>query len=168
MKRLLSVVLGLGLAFPLAALAGQFPFADSPAQSSAKKPSAVRFLYPEQVTVAANKPATIELHFRINDGLHVNSHTPHEPELIPTNLVVPEIAGVKVLGVDFPQGTEYSLAADPSKKLSVYTGEFTLKMKVQIQPGDHLLQAGLRFQACDTNSCYPPRTIPVAIDLQGK
>ncbi len=168
MKRLICVALSLGLAFPVGASAGQLPFADAPVQSSAKKPSAVRFLYPEQVTIAANKPAMIELHFRINEGLHVNSHTPREPELTPTNLAVPETNGVKVLSVDFPPGTEYSLAADPKRKLSVYTGEFTLKMKVQVQPGDHLLQAGLRFQACDTNSCYPPRTIPVAIDLQGK
>jgi hypothetical protein len=169
MKRLTSAVLsvGMSLLLPLAASADQLPFSEAPAQSSVRKQS-VRFLFPEQVTIDANKPTAIELHFRIADGMHVNSHNPREPELIPTNLVMQEMDGIKISSVDFPVGTDYALAADPGRKLSVYSGEFVLKMRVEARPGDHLLQGGLRYQACDTNSCYPPRTIPVVLDLQAK
>lgn len=169
MRRLFPVALSFGLALfiPGIAGAGQLPFSSAPAQSSVRQ-QAVRFLFPEQVTVAAKKTATVELHFRIEDGLHVNSHTPHEPELIPTTLNIPQMAGVKVVGLEFPAGSDYSPAFDPKKKLNVYTGEFVLKMKVEAQPGDYLLQGGLRYQACNTNSCYPPHTIPVVIDLQAK
>jgi hypothetical protein len=34
--------------------------------------------------------------------------------------------------------------------------------------GDHLVEARLHFQACESNACMPPRTIPVAMDVIGK
>jgi hypothetical protein len=30
------------------------------------------------------------------------------------------------------------------------------------------VQAALRYQACDANSCYPPKTAPVAVSLIAK
>ncbi len=171
MKRPVPAVMAFALILsigPGVTFAAQMPFSDAPVQSSVRKQQSVRLLYPEQVSIAANKPATVELHFKVADGLHVNSHAPREPELIPTNLIIPEMNGMKVTAVEFPAGTDYSPAFDPKRKLSVYSGEFILKMKVEAQPGDHLLQGGLRYQACDTNSCYPPKTIPVVIDLQAK
>ncbi len=128
----------------------------------------VQFLYPEQITVAADKPNVVELHFRVNDGLHINSHTPRAKSLIATRLMVEEPAGVNVASVDFPPGTDYSPAFSPQDKLSVYTGEFVLRAHVIAKPGDHLVQAALRYQACDANSCYPPKTAPVAVSVIAK
>ncbi|HYK35983.1 protein-disulfide reductase DsbD domain-containing protein [Alloacidobacterium sp.] len=125
----------------------------------------VRFLYPEQVTLPAGKPSIVELHFRVNDGLHINSHTPREKSLIPTQLMVEEPTGVNVASIDFPAGADYSPAFSPSDKLSVYTGEFILRAHVTAQRGDHLVQAALRYQACDAHSCYPPKTAPVAVSV---
>jgi hypothetical protein len=104
----------------------------------------------------------------VNDGLHINSHTPREKSLIPTQLMVGEPTGVNVASVDFPAGTDYSPAFSPNDKLSVYTGEFVLRAHVTAQHGDHLVQAALRYQACDANSCYPPRTAPVVVSLIAK
>ena len=126
---------------------------------------AVRYEYPEQVTVAAGKPETVELHFRIRDGLHINSHMPLQKSLIRTELIVMEPPGVKVAAVDFPAGSDYALKALPNEKLSVYTGEVVLQAHVTAQRGEHLVQAALRYQACDTNSCYPPKKAPVAVDI---
>jgi len=139
-------------------------------QSDAKanQKQLVQFLYPEQVTVAAGKPSVVELHFRVNDGLHINSHTPSEKSLIPTQLMVEEPTGVNFASVDFPAGTEYSPAFSPNDKLSVYTGEFVLRAHVTAQRGDHLVQAALRYQACDAHSCYPPKTAPVAVSVIAK
>jgi len=137
-------------------------------EAQAKAPQQVQFLFPEHVTVSAGKPGTIELHFRVNDGLHINSHTPREKSLIPTQLLVEEPAGLKIDAVDFPPGTDYSPAFSPNDKLSVYTGEFVLRAHVVAQPGEHLMQGALRYQACDANSCYPPKKAPVAVDVVGK
>lgn len=125
----------------------------------------VHFLYPQQVTVPAGKSQVVELHFRINEGLHINSHTPRQKSLIRTELIAAEPSGVEIASVDFPPGTDYAFPADPSQKLSVYSGELVLKMHLTADRGNHRLQGGLRYQACDTNTCFPPRTLPFAIDI---
>jgi len=128
----------------------------------------VHFLYPQQVTLAAGKAQTIELHFRINEGLHVNSHEPRQKSLIRTELIEVEPAGVKIAAVDFPQGSDYAFPADPSEKLSVYTGEFVLKMHLTVERGNRLMQGALRYQACDAHTCFPPRNLPVSVDVLGQ
>jgi hypothetical protein len=125
----------------------------------------VHFLYPQQVTLRAGKPATILLHFRVEQGLHINSHTPPAKSLIGTDLKVPNPEGFTVTALDFPPGAAYAFPAFPSEKLSVYTGEFVVTMHLTAQPGNHLLQGMLRYQACDTNTCFPPRNATVPIDI---
>jgi hypothetical protein len=125
----------------------------------------VHFLYPQQVTVQAGSAQTIDLHFRIANGLHINSHTPRQKSLIRTELIVAEPEGVKIPTVDFPDGTDFAFPADPSQKLSIYTGEFVLKMHLTAQAGNHLIQGALRYQACDNSTCFPPRNVPVAVDV---
>jgi hypothetical protein len=145
---------------------GQGPLFDSAPRSAAKP--AVVFLYPEQVTVPAAKPTTVALHFRIAPGLHINSHTPRENELIPTTFSIPESSGVRLVGVVYPPGTDFTLPIDPTTKLSVYSGEFTIQARIVAAPGGHLVEATLRYQACDNNACMPPKTITAAIDIIGK
>jgi hypothetical protein len=130
--------------------------------------AAVEFLSPGQVTVPAHRTTQIDLHFRVADGLHINSHAPLDKSLIPARLAVVEAHGLNVTAVDFPPGTEYALQFSPREKLSVYTGEFVLHAHVTAEPGDHALEAGLRYQACNANSCMPPHTLPVEITVTGK
>src|ERR1700761_8330989 len=65
---------------------------------------AVEFLSPAQVTVTARRSAVVDLHFRIADGLHINSHAPSDKTLIPTRLAVVEAPELNVTAVDFPPG----------------------------------------------------------------
>jgi hypothetical protein len=130
--------------------------------------AAVEFLSPGQVTVPAHRTAQIDLRFRVADGLHINSHAPLDKSLIPARLAVVEAHGLNVTAVDFPPGTEYALQFSPREKLSVYTGEFVLHAHVTADPGAHVLEAGLHYQACNANSCMPPHTLPVEITVTGK
>lgn len=132
------------------------------------RPQDVQYLFPEQVSVAAGKDAVIEMHFKVNHGMHINSHTPREKWLIATRLQVTDSPEVKLGAVEFPAGEDYTLAAMPKDKLSVYTGEFVVRAHITARPGQHILQGTLRYQACDTNSCYPPREAPVAVDVIAK
>jgi DsbC/DsbD-like thiol-disulfide interchange protein len=168
MRRIFCIALASVFCLELQCAVSQKLAWQSDAQAKGDAHPLVRFLYPEQVTVAAGKPAVVELHFRINDGLHINSHTPREKSLIPTQLMVEEPTGVNVASVDFPTGSDYSPAFSPNDKLSVYSGEFVLRAHLTAQPGDHLVQAALRYQACDAHSCYPPKTAPVAVSLIAK
>jgi DsbC/DsbD-like thiol-disulfide interchange protein len=132
------------------------------------KPSSVVFLYPEQITIPAGKPITVTLHFRVAPGQHINSHTPAADELIPTVLTIPSEIGVQLISAVYPPGAEFALPLDPTTKLSVYSGEFSLQARIKATPGNHLVEARLRYQACENNVCMPPKTIPVAIDVLGK
>ena len=128
----------------------------------------VVFLYPLQLTVPAGKPTPVSLTFQVADGLHINSHNPTSKTFIRTELLLPTDPSAKLSAIDFPPGAPYALPAFPQDKLSVYTGQFTVQARVTVTPGNHMLRAKLRYQACATNSCYPPRTIPVNIDVIGK
>jgi hypothetical protein len=135
---------------------------------SAPKSEAVKYLYPEQITLVPGKASTVELHFRIAPGLHINSHTPKDKFLIPTTLTVPQSAGVRLELAEYPAGVEYTLPADPTTKLNVFTGEFAIHARLTATAGDHLVEAKLRYQACDEAQCMPPKTITVPIDVVAK
>ena len=137
-------------------------------QGTSVKPSAVEFLYPEQVTVEAGKPVVVTLHFRVAEGMHINSHAPKEEFLIPTTLEFPDGAGVKLERAEYPAGGEYGFASDPGNKLSVYVGEFTIAARIRAEKGNHLVEAKLHYQACNNAQCFPPRTAMVAVDVIGK
>jgi hypothetical protein len=158
----------LPLALAVASLSAQAPFGDLSSRPAAAKAPAVTYLFPEQVTIAADKPSSIDLHFKVADGLHVNSHTPLMVELIPTTLELPKTSGVRLAKADFPPGKDFGLAINPREKLSVYTGEFTVRTELIAAKGNHLVQAILHYQACNNESCMPPHSIPVAIDVIAK
>lgn len=147
--------------------AQKLPWQSSLSGSSfvSKRPQDVQYLFPEQVSVAANKDAVVDLHFKVNPGMHINSHTPREKSLIATRLIVAEMPSMEIGPVEFPAGSDYTLAAMPNDKLSVYTGEFVVRAHIHAKAGQHMFQGALRYQACDTNSCYPPREAPVAVDV---
>jgi len=132
------------------------------------KTDAVTYLFPEQVSVPVGKPSQVTLHFRIAQGLHINSHTPSDDFLIPTEFSIPNGSGVQLQSATYPAGTVIVLPIDPTTKLSVYTGEFIIQARLVATAGNHLVQGKLHYQACDQNQCMPPKTITVAIDVIGK
>lgn len=132
------------------------------------KPEAVEYLYPEQVRVLSGKSSPVTLHFRVAQGLHINSHTPTDTYLIGTELSIPETSGVRLDAANYPPGAEFKPDADPKMKLNVYTGDFAIDTRIVATKGNHLVEAQLRFQACDQNACMPPKTITVPIDVIGK
>jgi hypothetical protein len=145
----------------------QSPLLDKPDHSVLKQ-EAVQYLYPEQVAIPAGKSTVVTLHFRVAPGFHINSHTPKEEFLIPTALAIPAESGVKLDSAIYPQGTEFILPADPQTRLIVYTGDFAIQARITTAQGNHLVEAKLRYQACDQQQCMPPKTANVAIDVVGK
>jgi hypothetical protein len=151
------------------ALAAQAPFGNL-GDRPAKQP-AVTYLYPEKITIQADKPSLVDLHFQVGAGLHINSHTPRSEELIPTTIRLPETSGVRLAKADFPPGTDFAFTAGPDtpqEKLSVYTGEFVVHAELIASKGEHPVEATLHYQACTNNICMPPHSIPVAINVIAK
>lgn len=140
---------------------------DANQSRSSVKSESVQYLFPEQVTVTAGKSSAIALHFRIVEGLHINSHTPSDEFLIPTVFSIPAGDGVKLEAANYPTGANITLPSDPKTKLNVYTGEFVIQAKITAPRGNHLVQGKLRYQACNDSQCFPPKTITVPIDVIG-
>ena len=128
----------------------------------------MEYLFPEQVSIPAGKSSPVALHFRIRQDLHINSHKPTSDYLIPTVFSIPESSGVRLESATYPAGADFTLPVDPSTKLSVYSGDFAIQARIVASQGDHLVEAKLRYQACDQNVCLPPKTITVPIDVVGK
>jgi len=161
MKRALA---GLILLVPGALVSQEIGRLDAPA---AKSKSYVVYAA-EQQSVTAGKQSVLELHFRVVDGFHVNSHTPKSELLIPTQITLKPAVGVKMVTAEYPPGTSYSFAADPSEKLDVYSGAFTVKLPVVAERGEHTVDGTLRYQACDQAACYPPKSLPVEVIFTAK
>jgi Thiol:disulfide interchange protein DsbD, N-terminal len=166
MMRLGIVLAGLLVALPGESVlpAQQIGNLDAPAA----KPKAYVVYAAEQQNVAAGKRSVLELHFRVVDGFHVNSHTPKSELLIPTQIAFQPAAGVKAEAVEYPAGTSYSFSFDPTEKLDVYTGAFTMKLPVVAEAGTHTVDGTLRYQACDHAACYPPKSLPVQVIFTAK
>ena len=122
----------------------------------------------EEQTVKTGKKSVIELHFKVSDGYHVNSHTPKSELLIPTNLTLKPATGITASPTEYPAGTAYSFSFEPGEKLDVYTGAFTVKIPVVADAGSHTVDGVLRYQACDNAACYPPKSLPVEFIVNAK
>lgn len=143
---------------------GQMGSLDAPAA----KPKSYVVYSAEQQVVTAGKRSVLELHFRVVDGFHVNSHTPKSELLIPTQIVLQPASGVKAEALEYPMGTSYSFSFNPSEKLDVYSGAFTVKVPVVAEAGTHTIDGSLRYQACDHAACYPPKSLPVELLFTAK
>jgi hypothetical protein len=144
-------------------------FASAHAQmDGAPKPKSYVMYTAGPQMVPAGKPGVLELHFRVMDGFHVNSHTPMSALLIPTALNLDAASGVKPGTLEYPAGKTFTFSFDPTEKLDVYAGDFTVKVPIIAAAGEHTVVGTLRYQACDNAACYPPRTLPVQILFTAK
>jgi len=101
--------------------------------------------------------ATLEVTVVIQDGWHINSHSPLDPFLIPTRIRLALPAGWQVGEAVFPDHhlARFAFSDDP---LAVYDGVFPVSIPVTRESSDAVafLTGVLEAQACDDNSCLPP------------
>ena len=145
-------------------VAGQLGQLDAPPKAVKHRVTYVA----EAQTVAAGKLGVLEVRFRVDEGFHVNSHTPKSDLQIPTALELGSAPGVKVTAAEYPAGKEYSFSFDPSEKLDVYSDSFVVRVPIVAVAGQHELKGELKYQACDKAACYPPRTLPVDVVFAAK
>lgn len=134
----------------------------------APKPKNTVLYVAEQQTVTAGRKANVELHFKVLDGYHVNSHTPKSDFLIPTELKAQPATGVTLTAPVYSTGQEFSFSFSPTEKLDVYSGDFFVKLPIVATAGEHTLDATLHYQACDHAACYPPKSLPVQVLFTAK
>jgi hypothetical protein len=155
-----------------AALLGILMVAASLADDSmpGKKSPSVAFTPVSLTTVVRGQESNLDLHFRVGDGFHINSNTPTADFLIPTALKFDTPTDIVLGKITYPQGEEKSFPFAPDDKLSVYSGDFTVTLKVHplstVAPGNYEFHGQLKYQACDNAACYPPKQVPVNFQVK--
>lgn len=144
-------------------------FAAAAAAQLAPADQYVTYAPPEKLQVAAGRPAAVELQFRVNQGLHINSSEPRSEYLVPTRLRFLPPTDLAVSKIQYPAGEEMALSFSPNNKLSVYTGDFKITAQVSASrsatTGPYTVHGELKYQACNDKACFPPKTLPIAFNV---
>lgn len=146
-------------------VAAQAPAPDIPGKPGGE----VTALPVPRVTVAAGKPARVELQFRVAPGYHINSNLPRSELLIATVLKLAPPTDVGVGKVTYPKGEDIRLPLAPEEKVNVYTGDFAISALVSAArtatPGRYKVHGELKYQACNDRACFPPRKVAVEFEV---
>ncbi len=124
-------------------------------------------LLTDSLQLTANKVQDVELRFRVDPGFHINSHTPKDELLIPTQLKL-QPSSLHIAAEQYPPGSHFHLAIGAGEDLDVYQGDFRVVLRVEPTRGDSTLTGALRYQACDTASCFPAKTLPIKIAVSAR
>ena len=123
---------------------------------------------PPKLAVGAAQTAIAPLKVQLRTGYNVNSHTPREAYLIPLRLSW-EAAPLEVALIKYPEphDEKYEFSEKP---LSVFTGDFEIVTVFRVPPdapkGARIAAGKLRYQACTTTTCFPPRTAEVKLPVE--
>lgn len=98
-------------------------------------------------------------------GLHANSSKPGSEYAIATTVKV-KANGVSIGRVTYPRGTDRKFSFSENT-LNVYEGRVTFPFTVTVPAnfrGDSIkVNVSIRYQACNDEVCYPPKTKDVTL-----
>jgi DsbC/DsbD-like thiol-disulfide interchange protein len=105
----------------------------------------------------------------IPSGFHVNANRPLNKYAIPTNLKVDAPRGVVIGPVVYPRALVRRLKAVNNEQLGLYEHRAILRFNVTVpanyKSGSADLKARLRFQSCNNEVCFPPKTQEVNMSI---
>ena len=115
--------------------------------------------------MARGKEMEVAVVVKIRDGYHVNARKPTFDYLIPTDLKADAPTGFKTGDVSYPKGTLHKFNFTKDKPLNVYTDTVVLRLPVSVDAkaplGEQHIALKLHYQACSTELCLPPTTLPL-------
>jgi thiol:disulfide interchange protein DsbD len=112
---------------------------------------------------AGSVQGTLLVRCELASGWHVNSHTPSEDYLIPTEVEVAPAPGATIEAPKYPEGKEQKFSFS-DKPLSVYAGSFSVEVPVSWKGGPAPELSGVvKFQACSDTQCLAPTEVPFRV-----
>ena len=133
----------------------------APASSSAQLRRIPAEITPLTESDAARAGSTVRVALKVAlpDGYHVQSNKPRDASLIPTELSIDAPADVQIEELVFPEAEDFKQEGLP-EPLLVFEREFVIGVRLSLAgglpPGDLVVPARLRYQACDDKMCYAP------------
>jgi len=111
----------------------------------------------------------IALLVKINEGWHINSHTPTFDYLIGTTFELRSQEGIILADMQYPKGRLVSLSfAD--QPIDVYEGTTvlfaSLKISDRLKTGLDTIKGTLNVQACNNQICLAPSSLDLVIPVQ--
>ena len=122
---------------------------------------------PETVTRGAQFKIVAEL--KIRSGFHINAREKSADYLIATDLRATAPSGFQLGQVSYPKGALHTFTFSKTP-LNVYEGTIVLQLPATALAsaplGAQHIALKLRYQACSTEICLPPVTIPLDASIQ--
>ena len=116
----------------------------------------------DKASVAPGETLRLAIQFKLEHPWHVNSHTPLEEFLIPTELQLGDSPAAALARVVYPEHKELTFEFSPTP-LAVYEEQFVVGAELTIAPdaapGTATLPLSLYYQACNDKQCAPPKTL---------
>ncbi len=119
--------------------------------------------------VSPGEKITLSIKLKLVEDAHANSNNPPDPNLVATIFTPTKTEGVEWGNIKYPEPTSvvvpYSI-----EPLSVFEDGAIITVPLTVMPSfkDNKLtvSGNLRIQVCDRMQCYPPKKIPLTIQLQ--
>lgn len=113
----------------------------------------------------------ITIWVEVKKGYHIQANRVNDESLIPTTLEVNDDKNITISKQEFPLSKKFKLEGTETF-LDVYDGKFLIKLFLspvaKTRTGKFVLDAKLRYQACDSKSCLFPRIIDFSIPVEVK
>jgi thiol:disulfide interchange protein DsbD len=120
------------------------------------------------VEMAAGGSAEAGVRLTIAEGYHITANPATLSYQIPTQLSVEPGEGITAGQPVYPPSLVRKFAFEP-QPFAVYEREAVVKLPLRSEAGaakgTRQLRLKLRVQACDDQSCYPPRNINTSIPV---
>lgn len=121
----------------------------------------------DKLTIRRGATGEVKIKAQLQPGFHTNSNTPSEDYLIPLKLTwAKEPLVAEQVVYPKPQMEKYDFSPTP---LSVFSGDFEIvtrfKAPADARNGPAMMSGKLRYQACNSRECLPPRTVDVSVTL---
>lgn len=137
-----------------------------PAPQSSDDVNVTVAIAPDKVKKGRSVRATVTMD--IPHGLHVQSNKPLDKFLVATKLDVETPSGMSVGPISYPRPLMRKLKFSKGN-VAVYEGKAMIRFNVTVPAnysgGSGEIKGKLRFQACNDEACFPPRTREVKMWL---
>jgi hypothetical protein len=118
-----------------------------------------------RVAMTGSGTSELVLTVTVESGWHLNANDADRPYVIPTTLDIEAPTGTTIESIRYPDAVVRSLGFAPDTPLRLYEGTFTIGVRVAGVPPERF-GAKLGYQACNDETCLPPRTLPVPFEAK--
>jgi hypothetical protein len=122
---------------------------------------------PTKISGARSASVQTRIPVAVDAGFHVNSNPAAAEYLIPLSVTWSATGALEAGKVTYPKATKEKVGDDT---LTVYTGNFDLianfKVSASAPAGPGAAAGKLRYQACNSTTCFPPKNVEISVPYQ--